>query len=106
MLNAKNHEREGEIIADAGRVGAVALATNMAGRGIDIKWVALMQIKKWLRKEWVVFMCLVLSVMKRVVSIISYGDVLVRQGILATQFFVSMDDSLMRVFSGGRAQIR
>ncbi len=37
MLNAKNHEREGEIIAAAGRIGAVTLATNMAGRGVDIK---------------------------------------------------------------------
>src|SRR3989339_463394 len=36
-LNAKNHEREGEIIAQAGRPGAVTLATNMAGRGVDIK---------------------------------------------------------------------
>ena len=37
MLNAKNHEREGEIIADAGKKGNVTLATNMAGRGVDIK---------------------------------------------------------------------
>ena len=37
ILNAKNHEREGEIIAQAGRVGAVTIATNMAGRGVDIK---------------------------------------------------------------------
>ncbi len=36
MLNAKNHEREGMIIAQAGRRGAVTVATNMAGRGVDI----------------------------------------------------------------------
>lgn len=36
ILNAKNHEREGEIIAQAGKKGAVTLATNMAGRGVDI----------------------------------------------------------------------
>jgi preprotein translocase subunit SecA len=36
ILNAKNHEREGEIIAQAGRKGAVTIATNMAGRGVDI----------------------------------------------------------------------
>ncbi len=36
VLNAKNHEREGEIIAQAGRSKAVTLATNMAGRGVDI----------------------------------------------------------------------
>ena len=35
-LNAKNHEREGAIIAQAGRAGAVTVATNMAGRGVDI----------------------------------------------------------------------
>ncbi|MBE7525610.1 preprotein translocase subunit SecA [candidate division WWE3 bacterium] len=36
MLNAKNHEKEGNIIAQAGRKGAVTIATNMAGRGVDI----------------------------------------------------------------------
>lgn len=36
MLNAKNHQKEAEIIAQAGRKGAVTLATNMAGRGVDI----------------------------------------------------------------------
>ncbi|WP_282141036.1 preprotein translocase subunit SecA [Cytobacillus oceanisediminis] len=37
VLNAKNHGREAEIIADAGKPGAVTIATNMAGRGTDIK---------------------------------------------------------------------
>ncbi|MFD1707507.1 preprotein translocase subunit SecA [Siminovitchia sediminis] len=37
VLNAKNHEREAEIIAEAGNKGAVTIATNMAGRGTDIK---------------------------------------------------------------------
>ncbi len=37
VLNAKNHEREGEIIAQAGAKGSVVVATNMAGRGVDIK---------------------------------------------------------------------
>lgn len=37
VLNAKNHEQEGEIIKDAGKKGAVTIATNMAGRGVDIK---------------------------------------------------------------------
>ncbi|MEK7105491.1 MAG: preprotein translocase subunit SecA [Patescibacteria group bacterium] len=36
LLNAKNHEKEGEIIAQAGRPGSVTVATNMAGRGVDI----------------------------------------------------------------------
>ena len=37
VLNAKQHEREAEIIQDAGTPGAVTIATNMAGRGVDIK---------------------------------------------------------------------
>jgi preprotein translocase subunit SecA len=37
VLNAKHHEREAAIIAQAGRIGAVTVATNMAGRGVDIR---------------------------------------------------------------------
>ena len=37
VLNAKNHEREAEIVAQAGKRGAITIATNMAGRGTDIK---------------------------------------------------------------------
>src|SRR3989338_9656937 len=37
VLNAKNHEKEAQIISQAGQVGAVTVATNMAGRGVDIK---------------------------------------------------------------------
>jgi len=37
VLNAKNHEKEAEIISDAGQLGSVTIATNMAGRGTDIK---------------------------------------------------------------------
>ena len=37
VLNAKNHEHEGNIVADAGERGSVTVATNMAGRGVDIK---------------------------------------------------------------------
>lgn len=37
VLNAKNHSREAEIVANAGEIGAVTIATNMAGRGTDIK---------------------------------------------------------------------
>jgi len=36
ILNAKHHEKEGEIIAQAGKLGSVTIATNMAGRGVDI----------------------------------------------------------------------
>ena len=37
VLNAKHHDREAEIVAQAGKIGAVTIATNMAGRGTDIK---------------------------------------------------------------------
>ena len=37
VLNAKHHEKEASIISEAGKVGAVTIATNMAGRGTDIK---------------------------------------------------------------------
>ena len=37
VLNAKHHEQEAEIIIDAGQRGAITVATNMAGRGVDIK---------------------------------------------------------------------
>ena len=37
VLNAKNHQKEAEIVAEAGNLGAVTIATNMAGRGTDIK---------------------------------------------------------------------
>ena len=37
FLNAKQHEKEAKIISEAGKIGAVTIATNMAGRGTDIK---------------------------------------------------------------------
>ena len=37
VLNAKNHEREAEIVAQAGQPGMVTISTNMAGRGTDIR---------------------------------------------------------------------
>ncbi len=52
VLNAKNHEREAEIVAQAGKKGAVTIATNMAGRGTDIKlggnaeYLALAEMRK------------------------------------------------------------
>jgi preprotein translocase subunit SecA len=46
LLNAKNHEKEAEIIAQAGKLGAVTVATNMAGRGVDILLGGSPQTKK------------------------------------------------------------
>ncbi len=105
MLNAKNHEREGEIIAEAGKKGRVTLATNMAGRGVDIKLGGTHATKE------------------EQTEVISLGGLFVvgterhearridnqlrgragRQGDPGeTQFFVSMEDQLMRVFGGDR----
>lgn len=102
LLNAKNHEHEGEIIAQAGRKGAVTIATNMAGRGVDIKLGGNP------------------STQEEHDEIISLGGLAVigterhdarridnqlrgrsgRQGDAGlTQFFVSLEDSLMRIFA-------
>ena len=58
LLNAKNHEKEAEILAGAGAKGAVTVATNMAGRGVDIVLGGSMpeklensQMKEWQKKH-------------------------------------------------------
>jgi preprotein translocase subunit SecA len=52
VLNAKNHEKEAFIIADAGRRGAITVATNIAGRGVDIVLGgAKPELKDFLKKE-------------------------------------------------------
>jgi preprotein translocase subunit SecA len=100
-LNAKNHEKEGEIIAEAGKPGAVTIATNMAGRGVDIKLGGPLATEA--EKE----------------AVLAAGGLFVigterhearridnqlrgrsgRQGDVGeTQFYVSLEDDLMRVF--------
>ena len=107
MLNAKNHEREGEIIAAAGRKGAVTLATNMAGRGVDIKLGgpdATETQAKEIRDMGGLF---VLGTERHEARRID-NQLRGRSGRQGdpgeTQFFVSMDDSLMRVFGGERVK--
>ncbi|MFA4996033.1 MAG: preprotein translocase subunit SecA [Patescibacteria group bacterium] len=96
VLNAKNHEREAKIVMKAGQKGAVTVATNMAGRGTDIKL-----------GEGVVELggLFVLGTERHESRRIDnqlrgragrQGD----QG--ASQFYVSMDDDLMRIFGGDR----
>jgi preprotein translocase subunit SecA len=104
-LNAKNHEREGEIIAQAGRPGAVTLATNMAGRGVDIK-LGGSPINK--EEELQVLEAGGLFVLgterheSRRIDNQLRGRA-ARQGDKGeTQFFVSTDDDLMRIFAGDR----
>lgn len=107
MLNAKNHEREGEIIAEAGRKGAVTLATNMAGRGVDIKLggpEATPEQANAVRDLGGLFVLGTERHEARRIDNQLRGRS-GRQGDTGeTQFFVSMDDSLMRVFGGDRVK--
>ncbi|MFA5791478.1 MAG: preprotein translocase subunit SecA [Candidatus Paceibacterota bacterium] len=101
ILNAKNHEKEGEIIAQAGRRGAVTIATNMAGRGIDIKLGGNPIIS--LEYEFVksVGGLFVLGTERHEARRID-NQLRGRSGRQgdpgATQFYVSLEDDLMRVF--------
>ena len=105
ILNAKQHEAEGLIIADAGKKGAITIATNMAGRGVDIKLGGANATEE--QKQ----------------EILELGGLYVigserhearridnqlrgrsgRQGEAGiTQFYLSLDDEIMRIFGGDR----
>jgi len=107
MLNAKNHEREGEIIAAAGKKGAVTLATNMAGRGVDIK-LGGPDADQTLATEIKDLGGLFVLGTERHEARRIDNQLRGRSGRQGdpgeTQFFVSMDDSLMRVFGGDRVK--
>jgi preprotein translocase subunit SecA len=105
MLNAKNHEREGEIIAEAGKKGKVTLATNMAGRGVDIKLGGTHATKEEMEEVISLGGLFVLGTERHEARRIDnqLRGRSGRQGDAGeTQFFVSMDDQLMRVFGGDR----
>ncbi|GIW68448.1 MAG: protein translocase subunit SecA [Candidatus Parcubacteria bacterium] len=101
VLNAKNHEREGEIIAQAGRKGAVTIATNMAGRGVDIKLggaTATPQEYEEVKELGGLFVIGTERHEARRIDNQLRGRA-GRQGDPGeTQFYVSLDDDLMRVF--------
>ena len=96
VLNAKNHAREAEIIAKAGEKGAVTIATNMAGRGTDIK----------LTPETVALGGLCVLGTERHESRRIDNQLRGRSGRQGdpgfTQFFVSMEDELMVRFGSDR----
>lgn len=113
VLNAKNHIREANIIADAGKKGAVTVATNMAGRGVDIILGGAVPEDEKGKKQWE----------KDHKEVLSLGGLYVigterhesrridnqlrgragRQGDPGkSQFFVALDDDIMRLFGGDR----
>ena len=122
VLNAKNHEREAEIIAEAGKPGAVTVATNMAGRGVDIvlggaspdrkagvrdeEYKASSAYKKWLEVHEKVIEAGGLHVIgterheaRRVDNQLRGRSG--RQGDAgSSRFYLSMEDDLMRIFGG------
>ncbi len=102
VLNAKNHEREGEIVAQAGRFGAVTIATNMAGRGVDIKLGGVPVTEEETAKVKAVGGLLVIGTERHEARRIDnqLRGRAGRQGDPGeTQFFVSLEDNLMRVFA-------
>jgi preprotein translocase subunit SecA len=96
ILNAKNHPKEAEVIAEAGKRGAITLATNMAGRGTDIK----------LKEGVVVLGGLHVIGTTRHPSRRIDRQLRGRSGRLgdpgSSQFFVSLEDSLLRLFASPR----
>ncbi len=113
-LNAKNHAKEARIIADAGKVGSVTIATNMAGRGVDIMLGGAEPSKDdpeyadWKIQHEKVLKLGGLHVIgterheaRRIDN--QLRGRAGRQGDAgSSQFFVSMEDDLMRVFGGDK----
>jgi preprotein translocase subunit SecA len=102
ILNAKNHEKEAEFIAQAGRPGAVTLATNMAGRGVDIILGGNPpdpESAEKVRQAGGLFVIGTERHESRRIDNQLRGRA-GRQGDPgASQFFVSLDDDLMRIFA-------
>jgi len=105
ILNAKNHEREGEIIANAGRLGAVTVATNMAGRGVDIKLGGVpFSPESYEEVKALGGLCVIGTERHEARRIDNQlRGRAGRQGDPgATQFYVSLEDDLMRIFGSDR----
>jgi preprotein translocase subunit SecA len=105
VLNAKNHEREGEIIANAGRLGAVTVATNMAGRGVDIKLGGVPYNQEHYDKIQELGGLFVLGTERHEARRID-NQLRGRSGRQGdhgeTIFYVSLEDDLMRIFGSDR----
>ncbi len=102
VLNAKNHEREGEIVAEAGKKGRVTVATNMAGRGVDIKLGGAVTTPELHDEVKALGGLFVIGTERHEARRID-NQLRGRSGRQGdpgeTQFFVSLEDSLMRVFA-------
>jgi preprotein translocase subunit SecA len=102
ILNAKNHEREGEIVASAGQKARVTVATNMAGRGVDIKLGGVSATPEDAQEIKDLGGLFVLGTERHEARRID-NQLRGRSGRQGdpgeTQFFVSLEDSLMRVFA-------
>ncbi len=105
ILNAKNHESEGEIIANAGKKGMVTIATNMAGRGVDIKLGGVPfdgQAYEEVKNLGGLFVLGTERHEARRIDNQLRGRA-GRQGDPGeTRFYVSLEDSLMRIFGSDR----
>lgn len=105
VLNAKNHEREAQIIAQAGRLGAVTVATNIAGRGVDILLggnpVDAEEAEAVRKAGGLHVLGTERHESRRIDNQLRGRSG--RQGDPgSSQFFVSMEDDLMRLFGGER----
>ena len=105
VLNAKNHEEDGEIIAQTGRLGAVTVATNIAGRGVDIILGGNPQDKHEAEKVKGLGGLHIIGTERHEARRID-NQLRGRSGRQGdpgeTQFFVSLEDDLMRIFGSER----
>lgn len=105
ILNAKHHEREGEIIAQAGKLSQVTIATNMAGRGVDIILGGNPQNPESAKKVIELSGLHVIGTERHEARRID-NQLRGRSGRQgdpgSSQFFVSLEDDLMRIFGGER----
>ncbi len=105
ILNAKNNEREAEIVAQAGKKGSVTVATNMAGRGVDVKLGGNPSTTEEYEHVKELGGLFVIATERHEARRID-NQLRGRSGRQGdpgeTQFFVSLEDSLMRVFGPDR----
>jgi preprotein translocase subunit SecA len=105
ILNAKQHEAEGLIIADAGKKGAITIATNMAGRGVDIKLGGANATEEQKQEVLELGGLYVIGSERHEARRIDnqLRGRSGRQGEAGiTQFYLSLDDEIMRIFGGER----